>query len=265
MLNKNFLWGILALTLSACDDTSNTSALVNVTPVFGQQAVNCQSNFVSNSKTWSVNQFRFFISDIELKDKQGNWHAKALKLTENQSQNVALLGIDCASASHSADEANWQIQFLDSHALQGAQSIRFSLGVPFEENHLNPLKQPSPLNDSSMFWVWQTGHKFLRLEVKAESINKIDNWLFHLGSTGCQSPSVMRAPDQACLYPNLYQYELPLSSSRIVFDVSSLLSDVTLTNNTGCQSAHNDENCQQLFRNLAKRQSASIFRIRDAN
>jgi uncharacterized repeat protein (TIGR04052 family) len=132
------------------------------------------------------------------------------------------------------------------------KKIRFNLGVPFALNHLNPITQNSPLNMPSMFWVWQTGHKFLRLELASND----DQWQFHLGSTGCSAPSVMRAPKTPCRYPNVATFELDLTPStkpkhyQLSLDLSALIGNVKLSQENSCQSSRTDESCQQLFSQL---------------
>jgi len=253
---KSVLLGTVLFFLLSCEQHKSESFLM-IKPVVDQQLVDCQSGFKNNGLNWQITQLQYFISDIQLQGTNGSWRNISLRSTPQQGDNVALLGMHCEEKS----PAQWKVEFLDTVNLKDYHAIRFSLGVPFDKNHLNPLTQPSPLNDSSMFWVWQTGHKFLRLELESEQ----KSWVFHLGSTGCKSPSVMRSPKQACLYPNLITYELPLISNELVFDLSNLLSGIELTTKNSCQSAHNDENCSLLFQNLGSTQENTVFRVQDVN
>ena len=65
--------------------------------------------------------------------------------------------------------------------------LEFTFGVPAEANHGNPLLARAPLNNFDMHWTWQSGYKFLSLD---------------LGSTGCFSESPVRPPASACKQPN---------------------------------------------------------------
>ena len=101
-------------------------------------------------------------------------------------------------------------------------SMEFLLGVPFEANHGNPLHAQPPLNQPAMFWSWQAGHKFLRLDVN-------NTWSFHLGSTGCHSASAVRAPEAECRRPNLARIRLPASAATdgtVAVDLAVLLGDM---------------------------------------
>ncbi len=54
------------------------------------------------------------------------------------------------------------------------------------DNHANPAAALAPLNVGSMFWTWQLGYKFLRLDVRRQD-SDTSAWSLHLGSEGCQS------------------------------------------------------------------------------
>jgi len=249
-------WFVLVATsilLCGCFDKESTNQLSFQTSYQGV-ALNCKTFFSKENEKWSYEQLQFFISDVSVKKQDGNWHSWIMAKTPYQINNVGLLGEVCANnnkTENSLGNANWHLNFEHEEDLSQVSSIKFTLGIPFEFNHLNPLTQDSPLNDSSMFWVWQVGHKFLRLEMASTS----HDWLFHLGSTGCKAPSVMRAPKEPCLNPNTVIFELPLNQgaevkNRITFDLAKLFHDLKLTNENSCQSNRDDSTCLQLFNNL---------------
>ena len=133
-------------------------------------------------------------------------------------------------------------------------TLHFTLGLPFAVNHQNPVTQPSPLNDSSMFWVWRNGYKFLRWDMQS---NTGDSWSFHLGSVGCQSASVVRAPDVECAHPNTVDFVLPLitfGTSRdleIALDLQTVLGNISPTKSNTCMfSSIDDKTCVRLLNNL---------------
>lgn len=129
------------------------------------------------------------------------------------------------------------------------------LGVPFALNHLNPVIQDYPLNQSEMFWVWQNGHKFLRLDM--QSVN--DAWSYHLGSVGCQSASAVRPPDKACQYPNrMHIGSRNPGQTTLILHLDRLLGDMTLSAANRCVMHHGGEEqaCRTLFTNL---QNSPVF------
>jgi uncharacterized repeat protein (TIGR04052 family) len=208
-----------------------------------------------HDKAWSIEQFQFFLSNIEVMSSDAKWHQLRLIKNTYQDENVVLLGMNCRERKQKNDTealGNWSITVDDKVALTSMQKLRFTLGVPFEKNHLNPIVQASPLNLSSMFWVWQTGHKFLRSELSSED----EQWLFHLGSTGCKAPSVMRTPKTPCRYPNTFDVEVALANDigeqlTLQVNLARLLENVKLASASNCQSEHDNSSCQQLFENLA--------------
>ena len=126
-------------------------------------------------------------------------------------------------------------------------ALEFNLGVPFERNHGNPLAAPPPLNVPSMFWTWQTGYKFLRLDVGNE-------WSFHLGSTGCVSPSAVRPPATPCRQPNIARVRLAVkagSDATIVVDLDSLLAGIDTSTQDNCMDAYAERQaCRALLATL---------------
>ena len=248
-------------TISACNPNSNTNShghSVTFTPVYNETKINCHTKFKHQENDWQYQQLLFFVSSIEIKDDNEQWHKAKLKVSQYQTQSLALIGERCG------DQENWQLNFDDQVDINNAEEIRFTLGLPFEVNHLNPLTQPSPLNVPSMFCGWQKGHKFLRLEIK----NDVDNWLFHLGSVGCKAASPLRAPQQECLFPNRFTYTLPLDNSNkdkitkklnIKISLDRLLKDLILNNSLSCQSAPENNQCKSLNKHLSNKNKQMVF------
>ncbi|AZQ83270.1 metallo-mystery pair system four-Cys motif protein [Colwellia sp. Arc7-635] len=279
MLNhkKYVLFIIVLVLLCAFGYAQSLMPLANksmkVQLLWQDESLNCQSTFTAGQEnnTWFIEQFQFFISDIQFGSDSSGWQPAKLSKTAFQTGGTALLGTNCSTAQKditSTNQGNWKIEFAADMVMNERNRIRFTLGVPFESNHLNPISQQSPLNLSSMFWVWQTGHKFLRLELAGN--NK--QWLFHLGSTGCHSASVMRAPKKACRYPNRFDFDIPIANNDdgqliLNVDLAALLQDVSLTTTSNCQSEADSVNCQQLFSNLSlhnESNSAEIFVVTTA-
>ena len=111
--------------------------------------------------------------------------------------------------------------------------LAFDIGVPFAQNHGDPTLAASPLNLTAMFWSWQAGYKFIKIDMatsgqplpppmkmglapgdmaagdmaKADDASKMDmsgpmGWEIHLGSTGCASDSQTTSPKVLCANPN---------------------------------------------------------------
>lgn len=125
--------------------------------------------------------------------------------------------------------------------------MEFLLGIPFARNHGNPLDAEPPLDRPAMFWAWQSGHKFLRLDLG-------NAWSFHLGSTGCHSASAVRPPQRECRRPNLARIRLPASvaaGGRVDVDLGALLAAVDPILGASCMGSYADDDaCRRVLAEL---------------
>ena len=170
--------------------------------------------------------------------------------TQSQAGGVAL--VTWAGACAQRPEADSHADAMADPIVTGRvasahyEAVEFELGVPFERNHANPLTAPPPLNVASMFWTWQTGYKFLRLDVGTE-------WSFHLGSTGCVSESAVR-PAEACRQPNRATIRLPAGAAFdgvVVVDLDRLLAGLDIAVAENCVEAYGErEQCRRLLTTL---------------
>lgn len=194
--------------------------------------------------------FRFFIHNIRLVTSSGNEVALSLEQDGWQNGDVVLLDFEDKSRGcpTGTTETNTVVRGMVPPGVYNG--VRFVLGVPFNRNHVDRTTAPSPLNGSSMFWGWQDGYKFLRIDTA------FDNFRMHLGSFGCsyERPGV----HAGCTWPNRPQVNLSSfnpSTNVIVADLGALLSDSDINSNQpdtppGCMSDPGDGDCAPLFRNL---------------
>lgn len=143
----------------------------------------------------SVHRLQFYVYDVRLVDEAGGAHPLTLAARPPwQTDRVALVEIAPATRDVVEGEA----------PVARYTGVQFAVGVPFDLNHANPLTAVAPLDRAEMFWTWQSGYKFLRLDLTAGEHEAA----FHLGSTGCSSASALRPPQQPCAQPNVMQVEL---------------------------------------------------------
>ncbi|BDX06976.1 MbnP family copper-binding protein [Planctobacterium marinum] len=253
MKEKLFSIGICFLTilLSACSEKSVNSQLQIALWYKGQPFV-CNEQTLGG-KVWQLDNFAFYMS------------------------NAALLnGSDSFPVSFWADEPSLQLIRIDTESCEGqvtlqsampvydAQALSFTLGVPFDLNHQNPVTQPMPLNVPDMFWTWRNGYKFLRLDMHAQG----DNWAYHLGSVGCTSASAVRAPSEACAKPNRARFSLNIPKAEdltLVLHLDRLPTGITANEKNRCVM-HGDSEpvCIQLYENLNNSQQ-SVFTLEAIN
>ena len=154
----------------------------------------------------TVRDLRFYVSDIELLDRAGRAYPLSLRSDQQwQSDRVALVDMAGENSNFSIRGEVGNAPFSGAeHSGAELSGIRFTMGVPFELNHANPMTAAAPLNRGDLFWSWQSGYKFLRVDLA----DPAGEWSFHLGSTGCVSASAVRAPESPCAQPNRVKVQL---------------------------------------------------------
>ena len=197
-------------------------------------------------------QLGFYVAGLRLVTARGDAVPVRLdeKPTQSQAEGVALVvwSGDCAQSANVAAKSAEVCNSVVTGQVPSAryQALGFELGVPFERNHANPLTAPAPLNVASMFWTWQTGYKFLRLDLGTD-------WSFHLGSTGCIAESAVRPPE-SCRQPNRATIRLPAAAAFegvVVVDLARLLTGLDTALAENCVEAYGKRGeCRQLLTRL---------------
>ena len=256
-----FLFSFLTVLIGSCSRLDDVKS-IKVEIWHNGSALTCNA-FDSHQQVWSIQQLAFFISDVKLFDKNTVYEPQ-LSSTPWQTDNVVLIQPylnDCATKlkdDNTPDQndpiafetlkSNHDLQFLLPVDLAASEQLSFTLAVPFEFNHQNPLLQPSPLNLPSMFWSWRSGHKFLRLDMQAPD----KNWVFHLGSVGCTAVSTMRAPQSECVQPNRVDFYLDKkhNGTTLVMHLDRLIANISMQNDDSCLFHSGQESCTVLMSNL---------------
>ena len=112
-----------------------------------------------------------------------------------------------------------------------------------------------------MFWSWQAGYKFLKLDLApvrdAKSTAPTQAFSFHVGSTGCMGGSRAGDPPR-CAQANRVTIELEKFDPRhdvVNVDVGALLAETRIDMNTrntpaGCMSFPKDADCNEVMPRL---------------
>ncbi|WP_394221781.1 MbnP family copper-binding protein [Alteromonas gracilis] len=204
---------------------------------------------------WNIDYFGFYLSKPEVRI-DGKWQQVKFKQTQWQTANVALLKFHSKCAN--PDKANSKILLdVSQELLKLATNLRFTMGLPFDDNHANPVSQPSPLNDSSMFWSRQNGHKFLRLDV-SKTGEKAREWSYQLGSVGCDSEDADMPPEKSCAFTNRVEFILPMTQLDTDLDleisVSNIVAQVDINEAPSCIfESPETAPCEKLIENLVHR------------
>lgn len=291
--------------LSACsdDNNGNTTFELKFLPQIAGADFACDTVYsgMGNgaTQTFKATDFRWFISDIALRDEAGNTELASLNtddsglIYQDNDHNVALMGqIDGCSSTESVKH----LAVSGSASGTDYSQVCFTVGVPYSLNHLDASSDdtPSPLNIPAMNWFWRGGHKFLKIDGLAELQNDGSGtaFNFHLGSTGCSNDGGMdgmgegkdQPPAQECNFPNTTTYCFDLeaiqSGKNLSIDPARVAAATDMGTNTdgtppGCMSFMNDPECADIVPkygldymlngDLLPAQDAVLFALEDAN
>ena len=224
----------------------------------------------------TVGDFRFYVSDVSLIDANGK--AVPLNLTQDgkwQYQNVALLDFENKTGACTNGTVETNHRLIGTVPKGTYSGIRFTLGLPFNLNHADATLAPSPLNLTSLWWSWQFGYKFARIDLlpamrgstsgtqgkqhhgAANEEHGGKGFAIHLGSTGCkvttasQKPASCSNPNTATIAFNAFDPD----KNVIVADLAALVATTNLNQNKpktslGCMSEPEDGDCLNIMANL---------------
>lgn len=271
-----------ALVLAACgggdDNNKTTNLMIPFQAKAGATEIACGkqlTNLGVSAAKGTIADFAFYIHDIKFKTKAGQTVSATLDKNEFQDPEygVALLDFQdktdsCNGAAKPTNKAVYaSVTNLSSAEISG---IEFKVGIPAAANHHNASISTAPYNRSGLAWSWQTGHKFMRMDVNpshkvqlayTSSGSTVSNtYFFHLGSTGCSGDPTTGAV-VSCTASNRPSVSLTrefkvtnLTTSKIVFDYAKLMTDLNLNTDAvmppGCMSGVTDIECMNIFNNL---------------
>jgi uncharacterized repeat protein (TIGR04052 family) len=226
----------------------------------GDEAFACGTRYAGIGTTGSsitVSDFRFYVSGVRLVKDDGT--EVPLALTQDglwQHDDVALLDFEDGTKS-CANGTPETRNVIEGRVPDGRYvGVRFAVGLPFDTNHREPTLQPSPLNLTSLFWNWNAGYKFMRIDLK--STGQPQGWMIHLGSTGCTPREGPSTVPVSCRSDNIVSVVLPgmdVDRDVVRLDLRELLADANVDVNQdetpiGCMSGGGDDDCVPLFRKL---------------
>jgi len=203
--------------------------------------------------TITPSEFRMFISNVELLTADGKAVPLALEQDGKwQSEGLAMVDFEDGSGPCGNGTAEVRTTITGDAPAGRYTGVRFQIGVPFERNHGDLAMQPAPLSVTRMFWAWNSGHKFVRLDAKTESGK---NWVLHLGSAGCTPNETATASPTNCAHANRVTVafeKFDLDADLIVADVAALYAGSNLEENqprtaAGCMSGPSDSDCGPVF------------------
>lgn len=246
---------------------------INFEAYVGEDGFDCGESYEEIGMTKSTitpTDFRFYVSEVALIDEDGNVVPLELEQDDKwQHENVALLDFEDGTDVCDNGTAETRTKIVGTLPEANYESLQFTLGVPNKLNHDDAAIAPSPLNLTSMWWNWQGGYKFLRVDLETEeAIANISNithsqagegthqqasstqtthhgnkeqehqnvssnaYLIHLGSTGCSDSAQSNL--FGCANPNRVTVTLEdfdAEKNIVIADLAKLLEQSDLSTN----------------------------------
>lgn len=250
----------------------------------GGQPFSCAASYADIGTTKSTVQiadFRVYVSNFRMigadgkevpvtLDNDGTW----------QLDGTALLDFEDGSGacSNGTAETNMVVHGTVPDGEYGG--LQFDIGVPFAQNHADASIAASPLNLTAMFWSWQSGYKFIKIDMAtagqplpppmpmeakdddmATQMAKAKDmpmgpqgWELHLGSTGCAGDGMTTPPKDECANPNRIAVRFDMfmagmdGMDTVVLDPAPVLAGANVDENAkdtapGCMSFPGDADC----------------------
>lgn len=232
------------------DVTINFQAMVNGAAF----ACGTQYSGIGTARsTIELTDYRFYVHDFRLVTASGRETEVKLDQDSWQRDNLALLDFENAQGLCSSGTPAMNTSVRGEVPAGDYVGLRFRLGVPFELNHQDATAAPAPLDLTRLFWNWNAGYKFVRMDLRRPDAaeGEAAGWNVHLGSTGCSPTGDRTAPATSCV--NGHRPEIEFASfdhetDAVVADYGRLLEGSNLTVNTpgtasGCQAFPGDADC----------------------
>jgi uncharacterized repeat protein (TIGR04052 family) len=251
---------LVAAVSNALEGCPQRAIALQFRPVVGDQDFVCGDVYEDMGATHSqllAQDFRMYVSNVRLVTPQGAEVPLALDQTKSlQTDDVALLDFEngCGNGTPATN-----LEVIGTVPPGMYTGLRFTLGVPFALNHGNAATAPGPLAVEAMFWSWQGGYKFMRIDAVNPAIPPAGKtYRVHVGSTGCHGDPP-REPVTACDRPNRAEVRFDAfdpDANVVVVDLRALFAGtdlVTVDPNDlapGCMSDVLDADCDPVFANL---------------
>jgi uncharacterized repeat protein (TIGR04052 family) len=253
----------LVAALVACGDSDRAVKLLFAGKV-GDVSFSCDQSFsdlgIGNNEV-QFSDFRLYLSDVRLVDGAGMEVPIALEQDGIWQQGgLALLDYEDGTGSCANGTQPTRTEVIGTVPEGEYVGLRFQVGVPFLENHEDASLADSPLNLTAMFWSWNDGYKFIRVDgatLATETQTSTAAVRVHLGSTGCDGDQAGNVT--TCAAPNRVDIDLTavnIDSDVVVFDLATLFeaSDLGAPNAPstppGCMSSPTDPDCAPIFQRL---------------
>jgi hypothetical protein len=134
---------------------------------------------------FTVDLLKVYVSNVQLVKADGSsLGVPGVSLTswsaEPEAKNVKLMD---GGQMHNATSSSGATFFKLRAPAAEYKGVRFEVGVPKDLNHRDASTMALPLGlESGMFWAWNPGYIFFRIEGKTVVDGKAQPWLLHMGT-----------------------------------------------------------------------------------
>lgn len=257
---------LLVTLLSSCSEPG-AKVTIPFAPVLGTQSLRCDDA----DDDVQLTDLRFYVADVQLITVEGELVDVQLE-ADGRWQQAQLALIDLENGSDACTNGTAEMNTNLRGAIPQAEyrGLQFTVGVPFEDNHGDPLQAQPPLGDTAMHWHWRGGYKFLRAGVRTAD----DGFWIHLGSTGCEG-TVRNIT--GCRSPNRVSVRLDefnVAADTVVIDLGAFFAQGDLEDHVAndCSSGPAEEHCNAAFGALGlehatgnRREEQRVFRRKVAD
>lgn len=170
---------VMGMAVSGCSEDTPTGTddptvtlkpvQVRFVPMFGDRALDLGTSYVNAAgDTVMFTGLSFYASEFALVGSDGS--------------EVPMDGLDLVDFSDPtvADNGYYEVEIMGTPGTYSG--LKFSVGVPFDENHRDVSTQELPLGpNSGMYWGWNPGYIFFKVEGRVDSMGTPVDFLFHTG------------------------------------------------------------------------------------
>lgn len=170
---------ILACHATAGCGPATEPVTLSFSAVYGDAPIAC----TQPAGPVEMTDLRFYVSEAMLIGSNGT--PVAIEFIEDdrwQTAGIALIDLEDGAGSCANGTVAENAQIAGRVPRGDYAGLGFTIGVPFDRNHSDPLTAPAPLDDAAMHWHWRAGYKFFRAGVRSAG----DGYWIHLGSAGCE-------------------------------------------------------------------------------
>lgn len=263
---KYIAFAVAMATLPAFSAMADQAVSINFVGEIAGKPFSCADTFDGLGATAIAvtgTDYRLFVSNAALVRADGSQQPIALDQDGTwQIDTLALLDFEDGSGGCSTGTAQTNTTLRGTVPEGDYVGLSFEIGVPFGRNHNDPTLAAAPLNTTAMFWNWQGGYRFVRIDMVPveKPVGGPKGWFLHLGSTQCPAASKTESPTAACKNPNT----IPISFAAfdpaknvVVIDPSAVVADADMTVNAaetspGCMSFPGDADCMTVMTKLGQ-------------